>query len=58
MKFIPNNKPYGMDSVIKNVMSKKKLVNSFMSKNGFIDIGNKESYEKANNEFILKLGKI
>jgi mannose-1-phosphate guanylyltransferase len=47
-----------MDDLIKNLMSKKKLVNSFMSKNGFIDIGNKESYEKANNEFILKLGKI
>jgi mannose-1-phosphate guanylyltransferase len=58
MKFIPKNKPYGMDDLIKNLMSKKKLVNSFMSKNGFIDIGNKESYEKANNEFILKLGKI
>jgi len=39
-------------------MSKKKLVSSFISKNKFIDIGNKESYEKANNEFIQKLGKI
>jgi mannose-1-phosphate guanylyltransferase len=58
MNLIPKNKPYGMDSVIKNAMSKKKLVSSFISKNGFIDIGNKESYEKANNEFILKLGKI
>ncbi len=58
MKYIPKNKPYGMDSVIKNVMSKKKLVNSFISKNGFIDIGNKEAYEKANNEFIQKLGRI
>ena len=58
MKYIPKNKPYGMDSVIKNVMSKKKLVSSFISKNGFIDIGNKESYEKANREFIRKLGRI
>ncbi len=58
MKHIPKNKPYGMDSVIKNVMSKKKLVSSFISKNGFIDIGNKESYEKANSEFIRKLGRI
>jgi mannose-1-phosphate guanylyltransferase len=58
MKLIPKNKPYGMDSVIKNAMSKKKVIGSFLSKNGFIDIGNKESYEKANNEFIQKLGKI
>ncbi len=58
MNFIPKNKPYGMDSVIKNAMSKKKVINSFISKNGFIDIGNKESYEKANHEYIQKLGKI
>ena len=58
LKLIPKNKPFGMDNVIKNAMSKKKLVNSFISKNGFIDIGNKEAYEKANNEFIQKLGRI
>jgi mannose-1-phosphate guanylyltransferase len=34
------------------------IVSSFISKNGFIDIGNKESYRKANEEFIQKLGKI
>lgn len=58
MKMIPKNKPFGMDDVINRVMKKKKLVSSFIGKNGFIDIGNKESYEKANNEFIQKLGKI
>lgn len=58
MSLIPKNKPYGMDGVINKAMSKKKLVSSFTGKNGFIDIGNKESYEKANNEFIQKLGKI
>ena len=58
MKFIPKNKPFGMDDVIKTVMSKKKLVNSFISKNEFIDIGNKEAYKRANNQFIQKLGKI
>ncbi len=58
MKLIPKNKPHGMDDVINKAMTKKKLVSSFISKNGFIDIGNKESYEKANNEFIQKLGKI
>lgn len=58
MKFIPKDKPYGMDSVIKNAMSKKKIISSFISKSEFIDIGDKESYERANNEFIRKLGKI
>ena len=58
MKIIPKNKPYGMDDVIKKVMAQKKLVSSYLSKNGFIDIGNKESYKKANDEFIQKLGKI
>jgi mannose-1-phosphate guanylyltransferase len=58
MRFIPKNKPFGMDDVIKKAMSKKLIVSSFISKNGFIDIGNKESYRKANEEFIQKLGKI
>lgn len=58
MSLIPKNKPYGMDSVINKVMNKKKLVSSFIGKNGFIDIGNKETYERTNNEFIQKLGKI
>ena len=58
MKFIPKSKPYGMDGVIKKAMAQKKLVSSFLSKNGFIDIGNKDSYKKANDEFIQKLGKI
>ena len=58
MKLIPKNKPYGMDDVIKKAMAQKKLVSSFLSKNGFIDIGNKDSYKKANDEFIQKLGKI
>lgn len=58
MKFIPKNKPFGMDDVIKKAMAKKKLVSSFIGKNGFVDIGNKESYKKANDQFIQKLGKI
>ena len=58
MKYIPKNKPYGMDDVIKKAMAQKKVITSFISKNGFIDIGNKESYKKANDEFIRKLGKI
>lgn len=58
LSMIPKDKPYGMDDVIKKAMTKKKLVNSFVTKKGFIDIGNKSSYKKANQEYLQKLGKI
>lgn len=58
MDLIPKNIPYGMDDVIKKAMVKKKLINSIISKKGFLDIGNKASYKKANQEFLQKLGKI
>ena len=55
---IPPNKPYGMDDVIKKAMSKKKVVNSFLTKKGFMDIGDKTSYKKAYQQFLEKLGNI
>ena len=55
---IPPNKPYGMDSVVKTAMAKKKLVTSFISKKGFMDIGDKGSYKRAHQFYIKKLGKI
>jgi len=54
---IPKNKPYGMDDVIKKAMSKKKIVTGFTTKNGFTDIGNKESYKQASQNYIAKFGK-
>ena len=51
---IPKNKPYGMDDVIKNAMKKKQKVNSFITKKGFTDIGNKESYKQACEEYEKK----
>lgn len=54
---IPKNKPYGMDEVIKKAMKRKDVVNSFITKKGFSDIGNKESYKKACEEYDKKLGK-
>ena len=51
---IPKNKPYGMDDVIKNAMKKKQRVNSFITKKGFTDIGNKESYKQACDEYERK----
>ena len=55
---IPSNKPYGMDDVIKKAISRKKLVNSFLTKKGFMDIGDKMSYRKAYQQFLAKLGNI
>lgn len=57
LNFIPKNKPYGMDDVIKKAMSRKKLVSSFITKKGFTDIGNKSSYEKAYQDYIQKFKK-
>ena len=50
--FIPSNKPYGMDDVIKKAMSKKKLVNSFLTKKGFMDIGDKTQLQHASISFV------
>jgi len=58
MDLIPKNIPYGMDDVIKKAMIKNKLVNSIVSKKGFLDIGNKASYKKANQDYLQKLGNI
>ena len=58
MDLIPKNIPYGMDDVIKKAMIKKKLVSSIVSKKGFLDIGNKASYKKANQYYLQKLGNI
>ena len=43
-----------MDSVIRKVLTKKKEVGSVISKKGFIDIGDKETYEKTNEEYSKK----
>jgi len=57
LNFIPKGKKYGMNYAIKKAMSKRKTVNSILVKNGFIDVGDKKTYEKLNLEY-KKLGKI
>ena len=54
LKLIPKNKQYGMDSVIRKTLSNKKKVSSIISKNGFIDIGDKKTYEKTNEGYSKK----
>ena len=55
---IPKNIPYGMDSVITKAITKKQPINGFMTKKGFMDIGDKTSYKKAYQQFLEKLGNI
>ena len=57
LKYIPKNKSYGMDDVIKKAMNKKKLVSGFITKKSFTDIGNKESYKQASQEYNEKFRK-
>ena len=38
-----------MDDVIKKAMKRKEMINSLITKKGFTDIGNKESYEHVKN---------
>ena len=56
--WIPKNKLYGMDDLVKKAMRKRKAINSFTTKKGFIDIGDKSSYRKAHRQYLAKLGKI
>lgn len=55
---IPQNRPFGMDDVIKKALAKKKSVSGFIVRKGFIDIGDKASYKKAYEQYREKLGKI
>ena len=51
LNFIPKGKKYGMNYAIKKAMSKRKTVNSILVKKGFIDVGDKKTYEKLNMEY-------
>ena len=59
LRMIPDGRPYGMDMLIKKAISQKKPIGSYVSSNNcFLDIGDKESYEAAQQEYIKRLGKI
>lgn len=57
-ELIPEGKPYGMDLVIHSALTKKKKVNGYPIKTGFIDIGDKASYRRAYQQYLEKLGQI
>ena len=54
LQLIPKNKPYGMDGVIRKVLVKRKKVGSVTSTKAFVDIGDKDTYEKVNDEYRKK----
>ncbi|ABK77070.1 nucleoside-diphosphate-sugar pyrophosphorylase [Cenarchaeum symbiosum A] len=58
MDLIPRGKSYGMDDVVRRAMSKGLPVGSYPTKKGFMDIGDKESYSRAYQSFVERLGKI
>ena len=55
---IPKNRPYGMDQVVRKAIENKKPVNSFITKKGFSDIGNIESYKKAYEQHVQNQNKL
>ena len=46
-KFIPDNKYFGMDDLIKKLMKKKIKISKYLLKNYWIDIGQLDDYEIA-----------
>lgn len=54
LDMIPAGKKYDMNIVIKRAINSKKKISSFMIKKGFLDIGDIESYRKAQSVFEKK----
>ena len=47
LEMIPQSSTVGMDKIVKDVISQKKIVKAFTINSGFIDIGDKRSYLDA-----------
>ncbi|MEE9283460.1 MAG: nucleotidyltransferase family protein [Nitrososphaerales archaeon] len=58
LKYIPENKMYGMDVAFKNALSEGETICGIRPKGQVIDIGDKESYEKAVEAYDSEFGKI
>jgi mannose-1-phosphate guanylyltransferase len=55
---IPASSTIGMDKIVKEVISQKKIVKAFTIDSGFLDIGDKRSYLDAYKKYVKKLGSI
>lgn len=54
---IPARRPYGMDDLVRGAMRRGR-VSSYSARDGFTDIGDRESYERAHQDYIRRLGRI
>ena len=55
---IPDSSTIGMDKIVKDVISQKRIVKAFTINSGFLDIGDKRSYLDAYKKYVKKLGSI
>ena len=51
LDYIPDNKCYGMDRLIKSLLAKKLEVLKYEIKEYWLDIGKLDDYKKAQNDF-------
>jgi mannose-1-phosphate guanylyltransferase len=58
LEMIPQSSTIGMDKIVKDIISQKKIVKAFTIDSGFIDIGDKRSYLDAYKKYVKKLGSI
>ena len=58
LNYIPKNKMFGMDISFQKAIDAKENIFGYVTDGEFIDIGDMESYDKANKIFTGRLGKI
>ena len=58
LEMIPQSITIGMDKIVKDIISQKKIVKAFTIDSGFIDIGDKRSYLDAYKKYVKRLGSI
>jgi mannose-1-phosphate guanylyltransferase len=58
LEMIPDMSTIGMDKIVKDVISQKKIVKAFTIDSGFLDIGDKRSYLDAYKKYVKRLGSI
>lgn len=58
MSYIPEGKPWGMDSVIKSAMDDGKAVLGHLAQGSFTDVGTRSSYMEASQTYRERLGDI
>ncbi|MCL5066798.1 MAG: sugar phosphate nucleotidyltransferase, partial [Thaumarchaeota archaeon] len=57
--YIPNGKMYGFDSVVRDMINAGETVSSYIIEGKeFIDIGDEQSYRRAYDRFLDKMGKV